>query len=68
MHDFFDNIDRRYNDIYSYGGKVERSFWKNVGDIVNRRSFFEMPDKSYSEVLKKTERIIRGENGSKDSR
>lgn len=63
MYDFFGNIDKRYNDIYSYGGKVERSFWKSVGDIVNRRSFFEMPDRSYSEVLKRTEKIMRGEDG-----
>lgn len=63
MRDFFGDIDKRYNDIYSYGGKVERSFWKNVGDIVNRRSFFEIPDKGYSEILKRTEKIMRGEDG-----
>lgn len=57
---FFEAVDNRFNKIYSYGGEVERSFWQNVGKIVNKQSFAEKNDDIFGEITSKTESILRG--------
>ena len=63
--DFYENVEKRYNKIYSSTGPVERSFWKNVGDIVNKKSIQEQPQTIFEKVLESANKIIRGEKSGK---
>ncbi len=52
-------IDKRYNRIYSYGGIVEKSFWQNVGKIVNKKETIEQT-KMFDEMLKTADKMMKG--------
>lgn len=60
--DFYDKIEKEYNLDLSYGGKVERSFWKNVGNIVNKRAIFEQNQTVFTKIVDKANKYIKGEN------
>ena len=60
MYDFYDAVEKHYNINYSYGGKVERSFWKNVGDIINKKEIFEQKNSIFEKVLKSGNDFIEG--------
>lgn len=59
--EFYDNLQKRYDNLYSRGGEVERSFWQNVGKIVNKKAVYETPSEVFETILKETERILKGE-------
>ena len=59
-YDFYDAVEKRYDLDYSYGGKVERSFWKNVGNIVNKKTVFEKNDTMFSKIIKAGDDFIEG--------
>lgn len=61
MDDFFERFDKKYNNLYSLVGPVERSFWKRVGDIVNKKNVFEQEQTPYGEILKKADDILKGD-------
>lgn len=65
MYDFYEKVNKRYNNMYSTIGPVERSFWKNVGNIVNKKAIFEQNKTAYNEIMGNTEKIMRGIYDSK---
>lgn len=60
-YDFIDAVEKRFDNIYSYGGKAERSFFQNVGKIVNKEAPYEIPHKTVDNIFKNTEDIMNGE-------
>lgn len=60
-YDFIDSIEKRYNNIMSLGGETERSYWQNVGKIVNKKEFTEKQDNVFDKILKNTNKIVYGE-------
>lgn len=54
---FYENIDARFMSVYSRGGSMERSFWNNVGKIVNKKAIFERSDEVYKKIDKKLTNI-----------
>lgn len=57
-YDFADAIQKRYDNIYSFGGEVERSFWQNVGKIVNKKAFVERDENIIDKIYKNVDNII----------
>lgn len=66
MYDFYDAVERKYNIDYSYGGEVERSFWKRVGNIVNKKAIFNQEQKVFDKILKSGNNFIEGKKGKKN--
>lgn len=66
MEDFIEKVEKRYNNMYSHGEEVERSFWQNVGKIVNKQAFTEKQDNIFVKVLKNTDKIINGERDGRN--
>lgn len=60
-YDFIKAVDKRYNNILSLGGEVEKSFWQNVGKIVNKKEFAEKQEDTYGKIMKNTNKILGGE-------
>jgi hypothetical protein len=58
-YDYLQAVEKRYNRMYSYGGIVEKSFWQNVGKIVNKKEKLEQT-KMFDEMLKTADKIIKG--------
>ena len=65
-YDFFQELDKRYERLYSYGGKVETSFWQNVGKIVNKKESIER-NKTFDEIYGKADEILRGKKWQKQN-
>lgn len=59
-YDYLQAVEKRFNNFYSYGGIVEKSFWQNVGKIVNKKETIEQT-KMFDEMLKTADRMIKGE-------
>lgn len=57
-YDFVNAIQKRYDNIYSFGGEVERSFWQNVGKIVNKKAFVERDENTIDKIYKNVDSII----------
>ena len=57
-YDFVNAIQKRYDNIYSFGGEVERSFWQNVGKIVNKKAFVERDENIIDKIYKNVDSII----------
>lgn len=49
-YDYLDAVEKRYNNIYSLGGETERSFWQNVGKIVNKKSIYDSNDNAFNKI------------------
>lgn len=64
-YDFVAAVEKRFNNILSLGGTVEKSFWQNVGKIVNKKEFAEMENATYSKILKTADNILKGEKSGK---
>lgn len=62
MYDFYDAVEKKYNLDYSYGNETERKFWKNVGNIVNKKEIFEQKNEAFQKIIKAGEDFIRGKN------
>lgn len=60
-YDYLQAVEKRYNNILSLGGEVEKSFWQNVGKIVNKKEFAEMEDNIYSKIQNNVNKILKGE-------
>lgn len=60
-YDFIDAVGNRYDKIYSKGSKLERSFYQNVGKIINKQAFAERPDEIACKIFDKVGKIISGE-------
>lgn len=60
-YDVIDAIGDRYDKIYSQGTEMDRSFYQNVGKIVNKQAFSERPDEIANQVFEKVDKIISGE-------
>ena len=58
-YDYLQAVEKRFNNLYSYGGIVEKSFWQNVGKIVNKKETIERT-KMFDEMLKTADRMIKG--------
>lgn len=58
MYDFLEAVQNRFDQMYSYGGEVQRSFWQNVGKIVNKKAFAEKSDDVFSTINKTAEAIM----------
>jgi hypothetical protein len=61
-YDFISAVEKRYNNILSLGGEKERSFWQNVGKIVNKQAYTQKQDEIFKKIITSTNKIIRGEN------
>lgn len=59
-YDFIDAVEKRFNNLYSYGGEVERSFNQNVGKIVNKQAVYETPENIFDTIMNNTEDIMNG--------
>lgn len=57
-YDFVNAIQKKYDNIYSFGGEVERSFWQNVGKIVNKKAFAERDENTIDKIYKNVDSII----------
>lgn len=57
-YDFVNAIQKKYDNIYSFGGEVERSFWQNVGKIVNKKAFVERDENTIDKIYKNVDSII----------
>lgn len=57
-YNFLDAIQKRFDHIYSYGGDIEKSFWQNVGKIVNKQAFAERGENVFDSVNKTAENIM----------
>ena len=64
-YDYIQAVEKRYNNIYSYGGKVERSFFQNVGKIINKQAFTERPDEFVNKFYATVEDVMTGERKKK---
>lgn len=60
-YDFIEAVEKRYNNIMSLGGETEKSYWQNVGKIVNKKEFLEKQDSVFDTIMKNTNRIVYGE-------
>lgn len=60
MYDYYDAVEKKYNIDYSYGNETERKFWKNVGDIVNKKEIFEQKNNIFEKILKAGNDFIKG--------
>ena len=58
---YYDRVEKAYNNLYSYGGKTERSFFQNVGKIINKQAFTERPDEVANKFYATVEDIMTGE-------
>lgn len=61
MYDFIEQIEKRFDNMYSYGGKTERSFFQNVGKIVNKTLFDRDVGETFDKILDNVKRIEDGE-------
>jgi hypothetical protein len=60
-YDFIAAVEKRYNNMLSLGGDTEKSYWQNVGKIVNKKEFAEMEDGAFSKIMNNVNKIIKGE-------
>jgi hypothetical protein len=60
-YDPLQSVERRYNRMYSYGGLIEKSFWQNVGKIVNKTEIIDHND-MFDKIFGKADAVIRGKN------
>ena len=60
-YDFMDAIQKRFDKIYSYGGDIEKSYWQNVGKIVNKQAFTEKQDSVFDNIMGGVERVMNNE-------
>lgn len=60
-YDFIDAVEKRYSNMLSLGGDTEKSYWQNVGKIVNKKEFAEMEDSAFSKIMNNVNKIIKGE-------
>ena len=58
-YDYLQAVEKRFNNFYSYGGTVEKSFWQNVGKIVNKKEQIEQTN-MFDEMRKKADKIVKG--------
>ena len=58
-YDYLQAVEKRFNNFYSYGGIVEKSFCHFVGKIVNKKEAIEQT-KMFDEMLKTADRMIKG--------
>lgn len=61
-YDYINAIGDRYDRIYSYGSVGERSFYQNVGKIINKQAFTERPDDIVEKVFYNIEKVMTGES------
>lgn len=68
-YDYIQAVEKRFNNIYSLGGETERSFWQNVGKIVNKKSVYESNDNAFDKIQKTALKIMNNEyTGEKNDR
>lgn len=60
MYDFYDAVEKHYVINYSNGSETERSFWQNVGKIVNKKEIFEQKNSMFEKILKAGNDYISG--------
>lgn len=60
-YDFIAAVEKRYSNMLSLGGDTEKSYWQNVGKIVNKKEFAEMEDGAFSKIMNNVNKIIKGE-------
>ena len=60
-YDFIAAVEKRYSNMLSLGGAVEKSFWQNVGKIANKKEFAEMEDSVYTKMMNNINKIMQGE-------
>lgn len=58
---FVDAIQKRFDKVYSYGGDIEKSYWQNVGKIVNKQAFTEKSDNFFNKIQKNCFDIMNNE-------
>lgn len=47
--------------MYSYGGDIEKSYWQNVGKIVNKQAFAERQDSVFDNIMSGVEKVMNNE-------
>ena len=60
MYDFYDAVEKHYMIDYSSGGEKERSFWQNVGKIVDKKEIFEQKNSMFEKILEAGNNYISG--------
>lgn len=60
-YDFIDAIQKRFDRMYSYGGDIEKSYWQNVGKIVNKQAFAERQDSVFNNIMSGVEKVMNNE-------
>lgn len=68
MEDCIDNIQKRYDNLFSLGGEVERSYYQKIGKIVNKESVYEVQDSIFDKINKKADNFLEGDFGKNRSR
>lgn len=58
--DMIQKFEDDYLKMYSTGGKVERSFWQNVGKTAFPEEIYFKGMKSYDDMMGRVEEIING--------
>ena len=64
MKDKVQEMENDYLKMFTYGGKLQNSFWQNVGKTAFPQAVYFKGMKAYDEMMKRTEDILNGRGKS----
>jgi hypothetical protein len=65
--DPIEKLEDRILKLYSNGGKIERSFYNNIGKIYNKKAIFFRGTNSFDEVMERCGDYLYGKHRDEDN-